>query len=211
MRPRKDAGDFDMMTPPVEHLKHYTAPVRSYARMADILAMGDDEMARARTGLASDRRSSAVQILPGEVVVEMPSKEAFEESLGDDWNWGMDVTTKNEHARSSKRVRDDTGLHTGTSSTSSQDENGVESIGSTLNRQASLLLLLYPRRLLSAIFHLDCTLGGGSCGSGGVGSKCPRLATPTLALAHLCTGRHRRHHLPVHRAPVPTAHEASPS
>lgn len=144
MRPRKDAGDFDMMTPPVEHLKHYTAPVRSYARMADILAMGDDEMARARTGLASDRRSSAVQILPGEVVVEMPSKEAFEESLGDDWNWGMDVTTKNEHARSSKRVRDDTGLHTGTSSTSSQDENGVESIGSTLNRQASLLLLLYP-------------------------------------------------------------------
>ncbi|SJX63663.1 uncharacterized protein SRS1_14413 [Sporisorium reilianum f. sp. reilianum] len=153
MRPRKDAGDFDMITPPVEHLKHQRAPLtlRNYTRMADILAMGDDEMARARHGggganFAGERRGSAVQILPGEVVVEMPSKEAFEESLGTDWKWGMNVTAGSPPAKSRARAsgRDDTGVATGTSSTSSADENGVEAIGSTLNRQASLLLLLYP-------------------------------------------------------------------
>ncbi|SPO27741.1 uncharacterized protein UTRI_04219_B [Ustilago trichophora] len=153
MRPRKDAGDFDMMTPPVEHLKHYTAPMRNYARMADILAMDESEMQRARGGGGGgggeQRRGSAVQILPGEVVVEMPSKEAFEEALGNDWNWGMDVTAgthPNPRVRNGNAGLKETeaGLNTGTSSTSSADENGVESIGSTLNRQASLLLLLYP-------------------------------------------------------------------
>ena len=160
MRPRKDAGDFDMMTPPVEHLKHQRAPLtmRNYARMADILAMGEDEMARARQGgsvggdgggSAGERRGSAVQILPGEVVVEMPSKEAFEESLGDDWKWGMNVTAgapaNIRHGRHTRaHNKEETGLQTGTSSTSSADENGVDTIGSTLNRQASLLLLLYP-------------------------------------------------------------------
>lgn len=166
MRPRKDAGDFDMITPPREHLKHYTAPLRNYARMADILAMGEDEMARARNGggnnsVGGERRGSAVQILPGEVVVEMPSKEAFDEALGNDWNWGMDVTadTHPHHPPSSKKLRsgnngnnpnhlstkgEETGLNTDTSSTLSADENGVDVIGSTLNRQASLLLLLYP-------------------------------------------------------------------
>ncbi len=170
MRPRKDAGDFDMITPPVEHLKHYhhsgnsgMAPlaIRNYARMTDILAMGEDEMARARAGnIASERRGSAVQIMPGEVVVEMPSKEAFEEALGNDWKWGMDVTAgttpsplarngnggggRNGVASTTRGGGDETGLQTGTSSTSSADENGVDSIGSTLNRQASLLLLLYP-------------------------------------------------------------------
>ncbi|SPO32475.1 uncharacterized protein UTRI_04219 [Ustilago trichophora] len=156
MRPRKDAGDFDMITPPVEHLKHYTAPMRNYARMADILAMDESEMQRARGGGGGggggeQRRGSAVQILPGEIVVEMPSKEAFEEALGNDWNWGMDVTAEthpNPRVRSANAnagAKDhEAGLNTGTSSTSSADENGVESIGSTLNRQASLLLLLYP-------------------------------------------------------------------
>ncbi|SNX85904.1 uncharacterized protein MEPE_04613 [Melanopsichium pennsylvanicum] len=161
MRPRKDAGDFSMMTPPVEHLKHYTTPGQMrYAKMADILAMGDDEMARARAGNVGTepvRRGSAVQILPGEVVVEMPTKEAFEQSLGDDWVWGMDVTCQDESHRnyhSSRRIggnnstatkeNNEAGLNTGTSSTSSGDEHGVDSIGSTLNRQASLLLLLYP-------------------------------------------------------------------
>ena len=147
MRPRKDVSDFDMITPPVEHLKHYTAPLRNYARMADILAMDESEMQRAR---GEQRRGSAVQILPGEVVVEMPSKEAFEEALGNDWKWGMDVTAGTQphpRARSAAvnpSTKDEAGLTTGTSSTSSADENGVESIGSTLNRQASLLLLLYP-------------------------------------------------------------------
>lgn len=152
MRPRKDAGDFEMITPPVEHLKHQRAPLtmRNYTRMADILAMGEDEMARARNGgggggIAGERRGSAVQVLPGEVVVEMPSKEAFEESLGNDWKWGMNVTAgPPKHARARNNNKEDTGLATGTSSTSSVDENGVEAIGSTLNRQASLLLLLYP-------------------------------------------------------------------
>lgn len=155
MRPRKDVGDFNMTSPPVEHLKHYTVPhVRNYVRMADILNMGEDELARARSGgVGGERRSSAVQILPGEVVVEMPSKEAFEEALGSDWKWGMEVTagarashSSQKHPRSRNKEassRDETGLNTGTSSTSS-DENGVDSIGSTLNRQASLLLLLYP-------------------------------------------------------------------
>lgn len=150
MRPRKDAGDFDMITPPVEHLKHYTAPIRNYARMTDILAMDEGEMQRARGGGGEQRRGSAVQILPGEVVVE-PSKEAFEEALGNDWNWGMDVTAgthpnpRVRNANANGGTKDhEAGLNTGTSSTSSADENGVESIGSTLNRQASLLLLLYP-------------------------------------------------------------------
>ncbi|KAJ1036742.1 hypothetical protein NDA10_008072 [Ustilago hordei] len=162
MRPRKDATDFDMITPPREHLKHYTAPLRNYARMADILAMGEDEMARARNGggnnsIGAERRGSAVQILAGEVVVDMPSKEAFDEALGDDWNWGMDVTrgAHPHHSCNSRKLRsgmnnnnmstkEEAGVNTGTSSTSSLDENGVDAIGSTLNRQASLLLLLYP-------------------------------------------------------------------
>ncbi|KAJ1022836.1 hypothetical protein NDA18_005169 [Ustilago nuda] len=162
MRPRKDATDFDMITPPREHLKHYTAPLRNYARMADILAMGEDEMARARNGggnnsIGAERRGSAVQILAGEVVVDMPSKEAFDEALGDDWNWGMDVTrgAHQHHSCNSRKLRsgmnnnnmstkEEAGVNTGTSSTSSLDENGVDAIGSTLNRQASLLLLLYP-------------------------------------------------------------------
>lgn len=163
MRPRKDAGDFDMITPPREHLKHYTAPLRKYARMADILAMGEDEMARARNGggnnssIRGERRGSAVQILPGEVVVDMPSKEAFDQALGNDWKWGMDVTAGRHphHPCSSKKHRsgnnnqlftkgEEAGINTGTSSTSSADENGVDVIGSTLNRQASFLLLLYP-------------------------------------------------------------------
>ncbi len=164
MRPRKDAGDFDMISPPVEHLKHHRVPptARNYPRMADILAMDEREMSRARNGgggFSGERRGSAVQILPGEVMVDMPSKEAFEESLGDDWKWGMNVTAgsgrhPNKHSRKSGNTRassgnihgrtDETGVATGTSSTSSIDENGVDSIGSTLNRQASLLLLLYP-------------------------------------------------------------------
>ncbi|EST09441.1 G protein-coupled receptor, rhodopsin-like protein [Kalmanozyma brasiliensis GHG001] len=172
MRPRKYAGDFEMISPPVEHLKHSRAPptaARKYPRMADILAMDEGDMTRARQGgggeFASERRGSAVQILPGEVMVDMPSKEAFEQSLGDDWKWGMNVTAggSGRHHSSHKLARnwrgarhssgsvhpnggarDDTGVNTGTSSSSSADENGVDSIGSTLNRQASLLLLLYP-------------------------------------------------------------------
>ncbi|TKY84497.1 hypothetical protein EX895_006398 [Sporisorium graminicola] len=156
MRPRKDAGDFEMITPPVEHLKHSRAPlaIRNFTRMADVLAMGEDEMVRARHGgggrFAGERPGSAVQILPGEVMVEMPSNEAFEESLGNDWKWGMNVTAggtagTGKHSKHARNCgRDDSGVATGTSSTSSADENGVEAIGSTLNRQASLLLLLYP-------------------------------------------------------------------
>lgn len=154
MRPRKDTGDFEMISPPVEHLRHKALPpsgARAYPRLADILAMGEDDMARARQGggggFAGERRSSAVQILPGEVMVEMPSKEAFEQQLGDDWNWGMNVTageSRHPHHHSRHRAANTDGLTTGTSSTSSADENGVDAIGSTLNRQASLLLLLYP-------------------------------------------------------------------
>ncbi|PWY99030.1 hypothetical protein BCV70DRAFT_191945 [Testicularia cyperi] len=146
MKPRKDVGDFDMLTPPIEHLKHVTAP-RAFARMTEILAMGDDELANAQGTNGPPRRGSVVQIMPGEVVVEMPTKEEFDRALGDDWNWGMNVggaalgksTVRNRQAPPSSND----GINTGTSSTSS-DEHGVESIGSTLNRQASLLLLLYP-------------------------------------------------------------------
>ncbi|KAJ9479912.1 G_PROTEIN_RECEP_F1_2 domain-containing protein [Pseudozyma hubeiensis] len=155
MRPRKDTGDFEMISAPIEHLRHKALPAsgaRAYPRLADILAMGEDDMARARQGggggFVGERRSSAVQILPGEVMVEMPSKEAFEQQLGDDWNWGMNVTageSKHPHHHSRHRTAGNTdGITTGTSSTSSADENGVDAIGSTLNRQASLLLLLYP-------------------------------------------------------------------
>lgn len=103
---------------------------------------------------------------------EPSSFTKFEDELGKGWAWGMPVgisgppsrlatvtQRKNESAqiestpiaRSSERrflrwnLRAPRVEQSGTgSNSSSQDENGVESIGSTLNRQASVLLLLYP-------------------------------------------------------------------
>lgn len=145
MRPRKDLADFGLLSPAVEHLKHNTAP-RGGAGLMDALAMGDDDVAKMRGG-PTGRRGSAVQILPGEVVVEMPTKEEFDQAVGgEDWSWGMEVGggkgTRGNRGRHHPTASN--GVNTGTSSTSSDDDGGVDSLGSTLNRQASLLLLLYP-------------------------------------------------------------------
>lgn len=153
MRPRKDLADFGLLTPAVEHLKHNTLPRNGGAGLMDALAMGDEDVARLAGrggGAPTGRRGSAVQILPGEVVVEMPTKEEFDQAVGgDDWNWGMEVggekrtkCPRGRHQHTATAANN--GLHTGTSSTSSDEDGGVDSLGSTLNRQASLLLLLYP-------------------------------------------------------------------
>lgn len=88
----------------------------------------------------------------------------YESTLGKDWTWGMaggggmteqpqpnsapaSPSRKCNNGFSSKigwKSTQANQTQTGTNSSTSADENGVEAIGSTLNRQASILLLLYP-------------------------------------------------------------------
>ena len=157
MQPRKDVGDFDMITPPREHLKHLNAP-KIWAKMSDVLAMDGTEM-QASAQQANGRRDQQQQ----QVAIPMPrTEEEFEATLGDGWNWGMDVNASKPSATAgaSQTVSRGKGkgkgngngngkgnvggVSTNTSHTTSTDSHGVESLGSTLNRQASLLMLLYP-------------------------------------------------------------------
>ncbi|EPQ30148.1 uncharacterized protein PFL1_02265 [Pseudozyma flocculosa PF-1] len=176
MRPRKDVSDFDMTSAPREHLKHLNAP-KIWANMGEMLAMEGDEPHAGGEARAEDDAHRAVAIpMP-------PTAQDFEQTLGDDWSWGMDVTSPGEEPRrerhADRRAAGQTGgsqrshrllahyLHrsegraskgsghrgpscsggqvsSDTTASSGSDGQGVDSLGSTLNRQASLLMLLYP-------------------------------------------------------------------
>jgi len=151
MAPRRDVRDFGMTSPPQEHLRHYSL---SPAGM-NILkrSQGDEEADGGRE-------------VEGNGEEEQAEEPSYENMLGNDWTWGMPVgegsklqqqqQQQQQQADASKATsrgrfgswfssqstkKDRNGVGSGSSST---EENGVESLGSTLNRQASILLLLYP-------------------------------------------------------------------
>ena len=153
MVPRRDVRDFEMTSPPQEHLKHYSlSPLGVDQLRRNQEEKGVDADVESTEGKwSTDASALAPQTL------EEPS---YESMLGQNWTWGMAVggqqqqpscsasTPKSPGRRRfgtffspSSSKRDRQGVGSGSSST---EENGVESLGSTLNRQASILLLLYP-------------------------------------------------------------------
>ncbi|KAN0060733.1 hypothetical protein ACQY0O_007391 [Thecaphora frezii] len=178
MQPRKDVADFGMTSAPREHLKHLNAP-KIWANVGEALALGGHPS----EGPSSTRSGGGDLSDPANlsIAVPMPATEQdFEQALGDDWRWGMDVTSPRtlDHRGSQadgsneKKASEQSGpgsrllrkmcggwssehrQHAGlgsvgqassdTAASLSSDGQGVESLGSTLNRQASLLMLLYP-------------------------------------------------------------------
>lgn len=116
----------------------------------------------------SRRGSGSGTGLTDQVTISMPGTQqtrqaaAYENFMGDDWRWGINVTAaakgtqikrgksgsvislKGERDVSATREGNADDRHMGSLATSGFDECGVENVGSTLNRQASALLLLYP-------------------------------------------------------------------
>jgi hypothetical protein len=143
---RRDIKDFGMTSTPREHLKHFSlspATVKS--------------MKRANEGESGE---STERTLNGDSMTAN-DEPTYESMLGQNWTWGMPVGVTNEKAVSSptspttpskayfrlfsKRPSNGADqLGTGTNNSNSTVEHEVESLGSTLNRQASILLLLYP-------------------------------------------------------------------
>ncbi|CAO1626243.1 unnamed protein product [Parajaminaea phylloscopi] len=189
MKPRTDTRDFNMVSAPREHLRHFTVRANSLGvgvgvrpstapgqqSIFEALRRHQNEGSESQGASPADshsRRGSAGNTAP-EVAIAMPTDTqqrrpttAYETVMGDDWTWGMDVTAAagtgqqnkrgrsgsvlmpvGERAASVPREHQDKGQQGqlgGNSMTSSFDEHGVENMGSTLNRQASALLLLYP-------------------------------------------------------------------
>lgn len=188
VRSRRDARDFNMITPPREHLRHFslrssqpntsrprTAPAHQTTfnlRRKDSMGMpvGSASNPGSRRGSAQDEIAISMPATDGEVPLQ-----PYESALGESWTWGMEVavggdasprsrnaslvpdgvasdvpvelaavpTTRNGRSKHGSTGAAFTGAQTGTTSSSS-DEHGVDNLGSTLNRQASALLLLYP-------------------------------------------------------------------
>ncbi|PWN30876.1 hypothetical protein BDZ90DRAFT_229866 [Jaminaea rosea] len=122
MKPRRDTRDFNMVTAPREHLRHYaikggaskaagrrpsTAPTLQRAPSTPTtptLSLTPEHAPLAVVGgqtnsPSSSRRPSA----PSEVAIAIPAEHAqappsrgtaaaYETAMGDDWTWGMDVT-----------------------------------------------------------------------------------------------------------------------
>lgn len=154
---RRDVRDFGVTSTPREHLKHYS-----------LSPAGVDYLKKAKEGEGAESNDRTLNALGDSGSTEVPS---YESMLGQNWNWGMPVgggpaagstaagekclksqvataptTPSRSHFRPFGSRRQSTADHLGTNTnnSSSTDENGVESLGSTLNRQASILLLLYP-------------------------------------------------------------------
>jgi hypothetical protein len=174
MKPRRDVRDFQMISSPREHLKHYAlSPMRTQGVPRP---PGTDSGSMSHP--ASPRTAKAPLDPTSEDVYEGREKGVqprFDDMLGEDWTWGMEVGGQDTSAapapvpaphvrhagsrkdrkrskwwRHSSRHAGGLGGHdrtdaNGVASTGSTvDEHGVESLGSTLNRQASVLMLLYP-------------------------------------------------------------------
>ncbi|PWN47388.1 hypothetical protein IE53DRAFT_371496 [Violaceomyces palustris] len=188
MRPRRDVTDFNMISPPQEHLNHFNAPKALQRRGEPSLAHVKSSPNSAVDVMKEHDLSEAADEDPVEILSHgrmNPPEQDFEKALGSNWDWGMDVgaiaanhALQNHGSRRNSQTpsfvngglgpgplerparfkspeRDiergvafgtQSGgqIGTSTSATTSSDGNGVESLGSTLNRQASLLMLLYP-------------------------------------------------------------------
>ncbi|UZJ54746.1 hypothetical protein CBS101457_004066 [Exobasidium rhododendri] len=152
MSPRKDVRDFGMTSAPREHLRHQM--LSPHGRGAQQGKEEGHEGGGVRSLIAALKESEEEKFGPKAAV------DANDESgLGQDWTWGMPVgeSKKANHQQSapSRKSKERFGSWWSTpsakkdrvgvnSTASSFDENGVESLGSALNRQASVLLLLYP-------------------------------------------------------------------
>ncbi|KDN52025.1 hypothetical protein K437DRAFT_261712 [Tilletiaria anomala UBC 951] len=184
LSPRKDAVDFQMTSPPQEHLNHFSnvdfAPLDAVtsiegaltSRVAGAMSLGAN--ASRPNSAKSDNffktHPSARPWTPMSLVAPTlvgspttPSGAAagphnFKLEPGEELHWGQNVggpSRRNSRAISAAApahasVGGDSGADcSGTgegehSASSSAGAEGVESIGSTLNRQASVLMLLYP-------------------------------------------------------------------
>lgn len=167
MAVRRDVRDFGMTSPPQEHLRHVSlSPVGvKLARKANSSpvqqAANVEEVQSSTLHFANEQ---------GNASSDVPASVTYEDLLGPEWQWGMPVNqdgklqqqqpikgSENNEQRSTSGTADrrrssrwtvwypsrERGVGTN-SYGSSTEENGVEAIGSTLNRQASVLLLLYP-------------------------------------------------------------------
>lgn len=238
MTPRRDVRDFGMTSAPREHLKHYSltpSGVESYKRALETgtpspvlpcspvsrrvmdASTPRDQSPAARRQTEANTASLPVNdpICTTKETTETkpaPSNPTYEEVLGDDWTWGMAVSTPGGGERrqgvahrslatptassldatgaarqkgwwhglrgtgGAKRRDGSNGVGSNeTSSSESTGVHGVESLGSTLNRQASVLLLLYPAvycLLFSiSIIRIIVDLAGPSKDAAGVRGK----------------------------------------
>ncbi len=206
MKPRKDAKDFAMSSPPQEHLHHLiyerrgSAPVGSVSShgpglgsgpTGSILTNGNGRSSNMaappinadyggsrngssrastthprETGGSMAQRSNMMGLANflaesngpptggstqplysghgGEQVTILDDPEAG--LGGDDFAWGQNVTAGARNGGKSRRGSAAANAYGATSdgSTSSSQHEPVESLGTTLNRQASVLMLLYP-------------------------------------------------------------------
>lgn len=166
---RRDVRDFGMTSPPQEHLRHVSlspagVKMAKKARTEDLSFSADVE-----ANQTLQHSNNSEQINSNVASPQIPASVTYEDLLGPEWQWGMAVSqdgkqqqgainsSENNEQRSSSgaagrrrssrwhvwSVNREKGVGTN-SFGSSTEENGVEAIGSTLNRQASVLLLLYP-------------------------------------------------------------------
>lgn len=146
---RRDVKDFGMTSTPREHLKHFSLSPAG----ADNIRKAKEEEAGESTDRTLNGDSTTANDVP-----------TYESMLGQNWTWGMPVGLTSEKAASSpispispttpskahfrlfskRRSNGADQLGTDTYNSHSTIEHEVESLGSTLNRQASILLLLYP-------------------------------------------------------------------
>ncbi|PWN31435.1 family A G protein-coupled receptor-like protein [Meira miltonrushii] len=161
---RRDVRDFGMTSPPQEHLRHVSLSAAGVkmarkARTEDTSPIDSGE----RHYTYSEQGNSNV------ASSDVPASVTYEDLLGPEWQWGMAVSQDGKQQQPTIRGSDSNDRRSpsgtagrrrssrwhvwpanrergvGTNSFgSSTEENGVEAIGSTLNRQASVLLLLYP-------------------------------------------------------------------
>ena len=163
MSPRKDIKDFAMSSPPIEHLNHSLLLVGGApASAVGVDASRAEELLKAHHHQRGRRSSARPASQLSQPQTQQPGPDDFELALGGEgFSWGQNVggtasTPANAGGATSaagqrrwtnrftQRRGSDSGVGGATSSGSSNSPEAVESIGTTLNRQASILMLLYP-------------------------------------------------------------------
>lgn len=146
-RPKERVRDFNMASAPQEQVQGSLAPIWVSANTTSVieaLQSGPPVRGKAAAMLGSQDGGET-----GNGDRRHDSKQPYNTEVDDNFAWGQNVTAAAHGSRRGSVNAAGGGGKGGrheqtTSRMSSSDANAVESTGSTLNRQASALLLLYP-------------------------------------------------------------------
>lgn len=154
---RRDTVDFKMSSPPQEHLSHISFrrnPVLKECPSSSPPRRRSEDTSGGLEGQQKQAGTTTGGAGAGEVALAVREEDEYERALGADWTWGMPVGGGGHgHGHGNNLRRGSAGpagadrtTRTQTSVNTNTDESStnIESLGSQLNRQASLLMLLYP-------------------------------------------------------------------